>query len=116
MTSRSACRLLRNLCPLVLRRAEPLRRARKDRDQRSDDGRFQCIPEIEFNVKIATLVTTLKSERVDYRRQQPGPCEIGPPAKQAIPALIEALDDQTTECRRRCVPSRVRTPTHASPA
>jgi HEAT repeat protein len=82
---------------------EQLRRALKSADAEIARRVRICIPRIERNAKVASLVEQLlKGARPESRVQAAGKLgELGKSAPEAIPALLQALDDPDNHVRDR---------------
>jgi len=76
---------------------EPLRKALQSKDPELIRRAQECIPIIERNVQIVTLIKALKDKDSETRAQaakQLG--KFGPMADAAVPALLEAFEDEDT--------------------
>jgi HEAT repeat protein len=79
-----------------------LRQAAKDPDLELARRARACIPVIEVNVKIASLVASLKDPRPQTRRNAGRALkEFGPRALCAVPALLAACDDADPRVREQ---------------
>jgi HEAT repeat protein len=79
-----------------------LQTARKDADLEIARRAKQCIEQIKINEKVAALVTELRNPNPVIRAAAADKLtEMGPLARAAVPALVQALDDVDKNVRIR---------------